>query len=350
MAPTAAAILRKPGVQGRRARPPVVPGRLLEPGVRSGSLNDTRVGLRVIRLSGLRFGPTRMRYSITKMRKGSTAGLRTSRFLFLTGTVFIAIIIAAASLAIWQLHGDRIADEMTDTQHLGIVLAEQTARTIQAVDLIVQETQTMVLAAGVANPDQFRQRMATEGIHQFLQDRLRSLPQADAVSIIDDAGKIVNFSRTWPVPPIDTSDRDFFSYLRDHDDPRPFIGVPVINKVTGAWVITLTRRISGPHGEFIGIVLGVIDTRYFENFWATSISATGSVALFRRDGILLARYPRVEKMIGQPISSKSPWYEAAASGGKTYRSPSYLDGIARIVSVELVHGLRIPVNVISHSG
>ena len=282
-----------------------------------------------------------------KMREGGTTGLRTSRLLFLSGTVFIAMIITAASLTIWQLHGDRIADEMTDTRHLGIVLAAQTARTIQAVDLIVQETQTMVLAAGLADPDQFRQRMATEDVHQFLQDRLRSLPQADAISIIDDAGKIVNFSRTWPVPPIDTSDRDFFSYLRDHDDPRPFIGVPVINKVTGAWVITLTRRISGPHGEFIGIVLGVIDTRYFENFWATSIRATDSVALFRSDGILLARYPRVEKMIGQPISRKSPWYEAAASGGKTYRSPSYLDGIARIVSVEQVHDFPLAVSATS---
>ena len=198
---------------------------------------------------------------------GHSSNHLSSRRLFLGGTLSIAITIIAASVAVWDLHGERIADETKATKNLAVVLAEQTARAIQAVDLVAQETQGMVLAAGVTEADQFRLRMGTEEVHHFLLDRLRSLPQANSIALIDDAGKIVNFSRAWPVPVIDASDRDFYGYLREHNDPGAFIGVPVVNKVSGAWVVTLTRRISGPSGEFLGIVAGVVEARYFEDFY-----------------------------------------------------------------------------------
>jgi hypothetical protein len=172
------------------------------------------------------------------------------RLLYLVGFVFIAVMVAAAALAIWGLRRDRIADATQETKNLAVVLAAQTARSFQAIDWVLRETQGMVQAAGIADPEQFRQRMATEDIHRFLVDRLHTLPQADAISLIDDAGRIVNFSRTWPAPIIDTADRDFYAYWHDHDDSRVFIGAPVVNKVTGAWVLTImegvpsTKRLS----------------------------------------------------------------------------------------------------------
>src|ERR1700674_807632 len=184
---------------------------------------------------------------------GHSSNHLSSRRLFLGGTLSIAITIIAASVAVWDLHGERIADETKNTKNLAVVLAEQTARAIQAVDLVVQETQGMVLAAGVTDADQFRLRMGTEEVHHILLERLHSLPQANSIALLDDAGVIVNFSRAWPVPVIDASDRDFYAYFREHNDPGAFIGVPIVNKVSGAWVVTLTRRISGPSGEFFQI-------------------------------------------------------------------------------------------------
>jgi PAS domain S-box-containing protein len=271
---------------------------------------------------------------------------RSGQRLAFGGSLFIAITIIAACLAVWQLHGDRIADAMKDTKNLGVVLAEQTARSFQAVDLVLTETQAMVLAAGVATPDQFRNRLSTEEVHHFLVDRLHSLPQANAISLIDATGRIINFSRTWPAPLIDTSDRDFYSHWREHNDPGAFIGRPVVNKVTGAWVITVTRRISSPHGEFLGIVLGVVEIRYFEEFYqAISTEEGGSVALFHRDDTLLARHPHIEKVIGEKISTQSPWYTAVANGGGTYHTPGYITGIPRIISVQPVREYPLAVSV-----
>lgn len=170
-----------------------------------------------------------------KPQNGANRRFRSSRLLFLGGSLFIAITIIAAWLAVRDLHGERIADEMKHTNNLAVVLAEQTARAIQAVDLVVEETRGMVRASGVTDADQFRLRMGTEEVHNFLLDRLHSLPQANSIALLDDAGMIINFSRAWPVPVIDASDRDSYRYWREHSDPDAFIGGPVVNKVSGAW-------------------------------------------------------------------------------------------------------------------
>ena len=254
--------------------------------------------------------------------KDGGAGRRvySSRRLFLGGSLCVAITIIAACLAAWDLRDERIAGETKDTMNLAVALAEQTARTIQAVDLVVEETRQMVLASGVTDPDQFRRRMGTEEVYRFLLDRMRSLPQANSISLLDDAGKIVNFSLAWPIPAVDASDRDFYGYWREHNDSGAFIGGPVVARVSNSWVIMVTRRVSGPRGEFLGIVASVVKLQYFEDLYRVVSTEEGkAVSLFRRDGTLLARYPRIEKMIGEKLSTESPWYDRVAAGGGTYR-------------------------------
>jgi len=59
--------------------------------------------------------------------------------------------------------------------------------------------------------------------------------------------------------------------------------------------------------------------------------------VFRYDGTMLARYPHVEKMMGEKLAPRAPFYALVASGGGTGRSAGYVDGVARVVSV---HPLR----------
>jgi len=276
----------------------------------------------------------------------ATHHFRSSRALVIGGCLFIVITIIAAGLAIWDLREDRITDEMKDTQSLGVVLAEQTARTFQAVDLVVQETQAMVLAGGVQKPDEFRLRTGTEGAHNFLVDLLKNLPQADALALIDDAGRVTNFSWSWPAPVIDTSDREYFRYLHDHDAPEAFIGPPIRSKVNGEWTIAIARRVNGPNGEFLGIVAGYVEAQYFGEFYkAISTDDGESVSLALRDGTLISRYPDLDAKIGEKLSTASPWYKNLAAGGGTYRSQGYIGGVPRIISVQPVHGYPLAVTV-----
>jgi two-component system cell cycle sensor histidine kinase PleC len=250
----------------------------------------------------------------------------------------LVVIIAAAGLAVWDRREDAIARSRQEMTTLGTVLAEQTTRSLQAIDLVLQQTQAMVLAAGGDTPERFREAAASEEVHSFLRDRWKALPQADAIALVGADGKLVNTSRTWPAQAIDLSDRDYFKWAQQGNGKPIFISVPAISRSSGDWSFFLARRIDDASGEFIGLVLSAIDIRYLEDFFrAISLHNGGSVAVFRRDGTMLARYPRVDKMAGGKLPEQSGFYTRVEEGGGSYFSPGYVDGIARIVSV---HPLR----------
>jgi hypothetical protein len=261
--------------------------------------------------------------------------LRASRSLWLVGIGLLVVILLAAGAAVWERRIEGLTRSAEQTSNLGVVLAEQTARSIQAVDLVLQEVQGIVAAAGVDNPAQFESSMGSEEVHRFLVDRLKLLPQTDAIGLVGENGRLINGSRFWPVPTVDLSDRDYFNHLRQHREPAVFISNPVMSRITGGWSFFLARRIEGPQGEFLGVVLGLVDIRYFEGFYqAITLREGGSVGLFRRDGTMLARYPHAEGMMGQKLAPQSSFYSRVEEGGGTYRSPGYIDGVARIVAVQ----------------
>jgi hypothetical protein len=189
------------------------------------------------------------------------------RRLYTAGLILIAIAIAAAGFAIWDLRRDRVAEEAKDTKNLAVVLAAQTAVSFQAIDLVLHETEAMVQASGTADSEAFKQRMATEEVHRFLVERLHTLPQVDAISLIDNAGSHINSSRSWPAPAFNVASRDYFTQWRDHGDRGVFIGAPNVSKIDGVWMLTVSRRISGSHGEFLGLVVAFTPLRYFEDFY-----------------------------------------------------------------------------------
>jgi two-component system cell cycle sensor histidine kinase PleC len=270
-----------------------------------------------------------------------------SRRLFLIGAVVIAAVLLAAGFSVWDRRDETLSRSNRELSNLSIVLAAQTARSVQSVDLVLQVVQRAVRAGGIVTPDQFRQRMGTEEVHGFLLETLARSPQADAVSLIDDAGKLVNFSRSWPAPPIDVSQRDFFRHFRDRDDRDIFIGQPFVNNVTGSWLIPVTRRIDAPDGRFLGIVLSAIEIRYFEEFYRTIATGAGeSVALFGRDGTMLARYPHLDPEIGRKLPPQAHWFSVVDSGG-TYWSAGDIDGTKRLVSIHPVGNFPLAVSVAS---
>ncbi|MBV9016364.1 MAG: PAS domain S-box protein [Alphaproteobacteria bacterium] len=253
--------------------------------------------------------------------------------------------VVGAGFAIWDRHAETLAHTRSETTKLGVVLAEQTARSIQAIDLVLQEMQAKVLDAGAGGAEHLGQAMATSAVHEFLAERSKSLPQARAIGFVSASGKLLNGSRFWPIPPIDLSDRDYYIHLRDNADAGLFISAPA-RDLSGKWTFFLARRVNDPHGAFAGIVLGLADAEYFEDFYRAITTSEGdAVTLLQRDGTLLTRYPRIESMIGQKMPAQSPWYAAIAKGGETYHTPGFISGAPRIISARPVGEYPLVINV-----
>ena len=142
-----------------------------------------------------------------------------NRRLNLTGLAVVCMTLLAAGLTIWDLRQEAIKIYTEEIENLGVAFAEQTSRTLQAVDLVLDRIKDRVLGSGIETSAQFEQLLAGRKWHQFLTDRLKNLPQADALALIDAGGQLINASRRWPVSAAGFSDRDFIAYFRLHDEP-----------------------------------------------------------------------------------------------------------------------------------
>ncbi len=269
-----------------------------------------------------------------------------NRRLNLIGLAVVCMTILAAGLTIWDLRQEAIKTYTEEIENLGVAFAEQTSRTLQAVDLVLDQVKDRVLGSGIETTAQFEQLLSGRKWHRFLADRLKNLPQADALALIDADGKLINASRRWPASAADFSDRDFIAYFRLHDEPTSFLGMPVKNRTNSGWTIIVARRISGSGGEFLGAIVATIRTEYLEEFYkAITLPELGAVAVLRQDGTIFARYPRVEKdIVGQKMPAGSSWYRLARSGG-TFRSQQDAAGTTRVESVRPLTDYPLVVDV-----
>ena len=269
-----------------------------------------------------------------------------NRRLNLIGLAVVCMTILAAGLTVWDLRQEAINIYTEEIENLGVAFAEQTSRTLQAVDLVLDQVKDRVLGSGIETPAQFEQLLSGRKWHQFLAGRFKNLPQADVLALIDADGKLINASHRWPASAADFSDRDFIAHFRLHDGPTSFLGTPVKNSANSGWTIIVARRISGPGGEFLGTIVAAIRTEYLEEFYkAITLPKLGPVTVLRQDGTIFARYPRAEKdVIGERMPAGSPWHRLARSGG-TFRSAADATGITWVESVHPLADYPLVVDV-----
>ncbi|MFP5514056.1 MAG: response regulator [Alphaproteobacteria bacterium] len=270
---------------------------------------------------------------------------RPLRLLLLIGGLSVAVLLAATVHYIASMHEREIKGAERELSTLNLSLAEQTTRAMQSVDLVLTTIVEQVKSEGIATPGDYVRRMGGRDTHQMLRARISGLPQLDAVTMIAADGHLINFSRYYPIPPVNVADRDYFAHLRDHDTAEPFISEPVQNRGTGTWTIYLARRISGPDGSFVGLVLGAIELSYFERLYkALQPDGDGSISLWRRDGILLARYPFLPD-IGRPLGQRLFLEVLQKARSGVYLAPVGLNDGPRLVATRALADYPLVVNV-----
>jgi diguanylate cyclase (GGDEF)-like protein len=270
---------------------------------------------------------------------------RTSRRLVIIGAVTVAAIASSTAWLISVQHTSGLAESRRATTNLAQVLAEQTSRSISPVDLGLRQIQGWLESAGPQTLDAFNQSLGSRAMFDLLSDQMRGLPQADALVVIGPNGRLLNTSRIFPAPPLDLSDRELYQYFSTHDDHGVFVTAPVKTLIQGIWTVYLSRRITGPQGEFAGIVAAAFTLTDLEDFYTAVTPEHGTVTVLRRDGIVLVHYPHDERQIGWKLPAEVPWYQYLGVAGGSYRSPGYMNNLARLVSVRPLREFPLVVNV-----
>jgi signal transduction histidine kinase/CheY-like chemotaxis protein len=224
-----------------------------------------------------------------------------SRTVAVFGAFVIVAMMVSVVISLVAMRDRDIEDWRRQMSSMSLILADQTSQTVFAAYLILDSVAERVRDAGIADQASFRSTLSTVAMHEMLRDRIRGLPQVDVASIVAANGDNINFTRSFPVPPINLAERDYFKAHLENPRLGDFISQPVHNKGNGKWTFYISRRLNDAQGNFMGLILVGMSvdgfTRFFERI-VHNLGEGASISLFRDDLMLLTRWPNKDDVIG----------------------------------------------------
>ncbi|HEX7564971.1 MAG TPA: cache domain-containing protein, partial [Bradyrhizobium sp.] len=264
------------------------------------------------------------------------------RALGLGSLALICTIIGSNVIFLSNLRESSLQTAEANLARYSLMLVEEADRSFKSVDLVLSSVGDYLGRREVTDSASYQRIMSDQATHLLLKEKITGLPQIDAVTMINAQGKLINFSRYWPIPDVNVSDRDYFKALKADPNLETFISAPVQNRGNGTWNIYIARRLNDPNGEFMGLLLGAMSLQYFENFFgSTSLGVGSSVSLVREEGTLLASYPHSEN-IGKQFSNSG---QRALAAGGNIRELSAIDQTMRIRSARMLPNYPVLVEV-----
>ena len=271
---------------------------------------------------------------------------RSLRNLVCVAIMVVAAAVAAIGLTVWGLRDDGIAAATRDVGNIATILAEQTARSVGAIDQTLIDLEARIVAIHKAAPTRLDEEIRSADVHRALNDQLARLPQADVITIVDRDGHFANTSRNWPAPNIDISTLETFAVVKEDRSHGLRVSLPIVTRTTNERIVYFARRIDSPANELLAAVYVGVPLTYFDHVYSTITSLPDQSFLFlRADGTVLVRYPDSRDRAGEKMPPGSPWHKLVAEGGGFYRSGGVFDNRARYVAVRKVAGYPLVVNV-----
>lgn len=217
------------------------------------------------------------------------------------------------------LSGERL------TNSLAHVIAEQTTRTFQTVDQRLQ-----MAAAGLDRLDasgELNKSTAAE----LLKGHLRWLPFVRALHIANAEGRLV-YGSDEIGSGVGIADRAYFQTQMKSQGAAFHVGGPEVSRTTGTWFISASWPLRSPTGSFAGVIVAVIEPKYFERLWReVDLGVGGSVVLFRHDAVMVMRTPWDEAAMGKAFPALSlftHWLRLGPTG--TFQASGAFDKTPRI--------------------
>jgi signal transduction histidine kinase/DNA-binding NarL/FixJ family response regulator len=225
---------------------------------------------------------------------------RSSRIATALALFLLIAMLATLGVAIWFARDQATEEWRSQLDNLSLVLAEQGAQEVKSAFLVLDSIAESVAANDVHDPATLRGKMATLRHFDSMRDKIRGLPQVDVATIVAANGDVINFTRAFPAPQINLADRDYFqAHVRN---PRlgVYISAPVRNKGNHQWTFYLSRKLTGPKGEFLGLALVGFSSTFLSQFYQKiNLGADATVTLYRRDFTVLARWPHEDSLMGK---------------------------------------------------
>jgi diguanylate cyclase (GGDEF)-like protein len=268
-------------------------------------------------------------------------------WLVICGILLIAAIAIGTAVMVRNSRDHAIESSNRELENTVLLLARHFDQQLDDAEIPLIDLIEQIHQGGIASPDDFRRRMSTPEMHLLLKERVSRASKIAGVNIYDAEGVLINSSEVESVPNVRIEDRAYFKLLKSSPDPSQLEIELVHSRFSGLWKTLIARKVIGPDGQFLGVVSRAIAPEKFEEFFSSvALGKDAAIVIHHHDGVLLARYPHVDGIIGKNFREGSTPQAALLSlDHGTARLVSPVDGTERLVAVQSL--ARFPLSVVA---
>jgi len=201
-------------------------------------------------------------------------------------------IVLALGIALLRERSQALRQARQETSTLTSVLEENMARTFGSVDIALLGIATYLAPRTPSRHDQ--------QTRELMLGYLQHLPAVRALFVIGPDGFIQHDTDYPKTPDVSLADRDYFrQYTQQAGLTRGLSSAMQSRSGTG-WFVASPRKIISPDGEFRGVLVAAVQLNSLSRLYHKLDLSPGQVmALYHRDGRLVARYPADDANIGR---------------------------------------------------
>jgi diguanylate cyclase (GGDEF)-like protein len=260
------------------------------------------------------------------------------RWLITGGVFLIAAIAIGTTIMVDNFRERAINSNERELENTVLLLARHFDQQLEDFTVILKDVAAQIHSDGLT-AEMFRGQLATLAWHESLRTKMGAYSDVAGINVFDADGRLINSSEVWPVPEVSIADRGFFRSFKAGTESSPILIELAQGRIGKGWATIIAQRVTGPQGEFIGVITRAIAPATFEKYFASVALGEGAaISLYLREGTLLARHPHIERMIGSNVHDSAIYrYISSKSDHGTIRLTSPIDGQERLASA---YGLR----------
>jgi PAS domain-containing protein len=223
------------------------------------------------------------------------------QWLIVCGALMLAAIVVGTAVMVFNFRERALSSSARELENTVLLMARHFDQEMEDLGVVQNDIVRQMESANVTSSNEFKTWMSSEDMHEMLKAKMNAMSYVGVLSVYDADGQLIASSNSYPVPAINIADQKYFMTLRSDPSRSTVLSEPYRSRFSKALTAPLGRRISGPNGEFLGVISRGIEPNYFGKFFASLALQDGeSISIVHREGGLLARYPQTENtMIGQ---------------------------------------------------
>jgi diguanylate cyclase (GGDEF)-like protein len=267
---------------------------------------------------------------------------RSIRGYMFGGALLIAAIAFGTAMMVGNFRERELKSSERELENTVLLLARHYDQQFEEFELVQKELVAYIRSTGIASTAAFNHQMSSQDMREILKSKSNGSADVAGINIFDSDGTLIN-SSVWPRPVVNIADRAYFRAAKlDPASTQASIELLRSRLAGGGWTALISRTITGPSGEFLGLVTRGIATASFENFFAPlALGNDAAISMFHRNGTMLARYPHIDELIGQDFSN-GPYFDVLANADHgNARKEDVVDRSDRLGSVRQLSNFPI---------